>query len=121
GAPTIDGCESSSTRREATSGGAVPHSRNSIHGQVSRGAEFNPSSTGRVTTAFAATALVVMGTLVVTGALLVLAALIPLGIHAARSVYARVLARQIAAEPGTTLAAIRICKGTGRFIARAQH
>jgi Citrate transporter len=58
-----------------------------------------------------------MGTLVVTGALLAVVALIPLGIDAARSVYVRVLARQITGGDGTTIAAVTIFIGTYLFIA----
>jgi di/tricarboxylate transporter len=58
-----------------------------------------------------------MGTLVVTGALLAVVALIPLGIDAARSVYVRVLARQIPGGDGTTIAAVTIFIGTYLFIA----
>ena len=54
--------------------------------QDSRESELRPHSIGRVTTAFVAIALVMMGTLVVTGALLVFVALVPLGINAARSI-----------------------------------
>jgi Na+/H+ antiporter NhaD/arsenite permease-like protein len=85
--------------------------------QNSGGSESRPHSIERVTTAFVATALVVMGTVVVTGALFVIVALIPLGIDAARSVSVRVLARQIAGDAGTTIAAITIFTGTYLFIA----
>ncbi len=79
--------------------------------------ESRPHLIGRVTTAFVAIALVVMGTLVVAGALLVIIALTPLGTDAARSVYVRVLARQITGGAGTTIAAITIFTGTYLFIA----
>jgi hypothetical protein len=85
--------------------------------QDSGGSELRPPSIGRVTAAFVATALVVMGTLVVTGALLLIVALIPLGIDSARSVHIHVLARQIAGDAGTTIAAITIFAGTYLFIA----
>src|ERR1700737_1420261 len=77
--------------------------------QDPRESESRPHSIGRITTAFVATALVVMGTLVVTGALLVIAALIPLGIDAARSVYVRVLTRQITGDAGTTIGTWWLC------------
>jgi hypothetical protein len=79
--------------------------------------ESRPHSTGPVTAAFIATALVVTGTLVVTGVLLLIIASIPLGIDAAQSVDIRVLARQITWDTGTTIAAITIFAGTYLFIA----
>jgi Na+/H+ antiporter NhaD/arsenite permease-like protein len=82
--------------------------------QDSRESGLSPHSIGRVTTAFAATALVVMGTLVVTGALLVIVALIPLGIDAARGFDIHVLARPWDAG---TIAAVTIFAGTYLFIA----
>ena len=85
--------------------------------QDSSEAELRPHSIGRVTTAFAATVLVVMGMLVVTGALLLIVALIPPGIDSARSIDFHVLARQITGDAGTTIAAITIFAGTYLFIA----
>jgi len=79
--------------------------------------ESRPHSIGRVATALIAIAVVVVGTLVVTGALLVVIALIPHGIDAARNVCVRMLARQIAAGGGTTIAAITIFAATYLFIA----
>src|SRR3984893_3262993 len=105
------------TRADAVSSIETLNCQNPAGKQDSRESESRPHSSGRVTTAFVATALVVMGTLVVTGALLVIAGLIPLGIDAARSVYARVLARQITGDAGTTIAAITIFMGTYLFIA----
>ncbi|MGA7383914.1 MAG: anion transporter [Methylocella sp.] len=83
----------------------------------SRESESQPNLIGRVTAAFAAIALVVMGTLVVTGALLVIVAVIPLGINAARSIHIHVLARQKSWDAETTIAAIAIFAGTYLFIA----
>src|SRR5437870_13747255 len=66
-----------------------------------RESELRPHSIAHVTTAFAATALVVMGTLVVTGALLLIIALIHLGIDSARSFHIHFPARQITGDAGT--------------------
>lgn len=85
--------------------------------QDSRESELRPHAIGRITTAFAATALVVMGTLFVTGALLLIVALIPLGIDSARSIGIHILARQISWDAGTTIAAVTVFAGTYIFIA----
>ena len=110
------------SNRAVTRGDVMPsieplNCQNPAGKQDSGGSEFRPHSIERVTTAFVATALVVMGTLVVTGALLVIVALIPLGIDAAQSVSVRVLTRQITGDAGTTIAAITIFAGTYLFIA----
>ena len=78
--------------------------------------ESRPHSIGRVTTAFAATALMV-GALVVTGALLFVLALIPWGIHTAQSINIPALAKHITWDTGTTAAAVTIFAGTYLFIA----
>ena len=86
------------TRRDVMPSDETQNCQNPAGKQGSRESELRPHSIGRVTTAFAATALVVMGTLVVTGALLVIVALIPPGIDAARSNDIHVLARQITGD-----------------------
>ena len=67
--------------------------------------------------AFAATALVVMGTVFATAALLLIVAVIPLGIDVVRRIDIHVLARQISWDAGTTISAITIFAGTYLFIA----
>jgi hypothetical protein len=108
------------SNRAVTLGDAVSSTLNCqipVGKQDSRQSESRPHSIGHVTTAFVAIALVIVGTLVVTAALLTIVALIPLGIDAARSVYARVPARQIPWDAETTIAAITIFTGTYLFIA----
>jgi hypothetical protein len=95
-----------------------PNCQNPAGKQDSSEAELRPHSIGRVTTAVAATVLVVMGTLVVTGALLLIVALIPLGVESTRSIDFHVLATQISWDAGTTIAAITIFAGTYLFIGR---
>jgi Na+/H+ antiporter NhaD/arsenite permease-like protein len=83
----------------------------------SGGSESRPPSIGRVTTAFAATALVVMGTLFATGALLLIVAVIRLGINAARSIDIHVMVKPLTLGDGKTIAAITIFAGTYLVIA----
>ena len=83
----------------------------------SRESESRPPSFGRVTTAFAATALVVMGTLFATGALLLIVAVIRLGINAARSIDIHVMVKPLTLGDGKTIAAITIFAGTYLVIA----
>jgi hypothetical protein len=79
--------------------------------------ECRPPSSGRVTTAFAATVLVVMGTLFATGVLLVIVAVIPLGIDAARNIDFPVMVKPLTLGDGKSIAAITIFAGTYLVIA----
>jgi hypothetical protein len=68
-------------------------------------------------TALVATGLVASGTLVSTWALILIGTLIQLGTHAAQNTDIRLLARQIAWDDGTTIAAIAIFVATYLVIA----
>ena len=110
------------SNRSVTRGDVMPsieplNCQNPAGKQNSGRSELRPPSIGRVTTAFAATALVAMGTLVATGALLLIAAIIPLGINAARSIDFRVMVKPLTLGDGKTIAAITIFAGTYLVIA----
>jgi Na+/H+ antiporter NhaD/arsenite permease-like protein len=75
------------------------------------------SSIGGFAAAFAATALVVLGTIVATGALLLMVAVIPLGIAAAQSIGSYLMVKQPTWGDAKTITAIIIFAGTYLVIA----
>lgn len=79
--------------------------------------ECRPHAILSLATAFAAAALVMVGTLVATGALLLVLTLIPWGRQTAQSVNIPLFARHITWDTGTTAAAAAIFAGTYFFIA----
>jgi di/tricarboxylate transporter len=84
---------------------------------VSREAECSPHLNGRVSTALAATVLVVMAVLIATGALLLIVTLIPPVIHAAQTLGSPLKAKQLTWGDGKSIAAVLIFAGTYLVIA----
>jgi di/tricarboxylate transporter len=84
---------------------------------VSREAECSPHLNGRVSTALAATVLVVMAVLIATGALLLIVTLIPPVIHAAQTLGSHLKAKQLTWGDGKSIAAVLIFAGTYLVIA----
>jgi Na+/H+ antiporter NhaD/arsenite permease-like protein len=86
-------------------------------GQNSREMEPDPPSTGRMTIALMATALVAAGALVFAGVLVLIVKLAPLAIHAAQNIDVSSLTRRVSWDSGTTIAAIAIFVATYLVVA----